>query len=116
MAESKALALREKPASKAVMAFKDSKLFRQRTIDTSRLKRVQLKRLSGDFNLRGNIHKGVIGPDLGKKIGKNAGRTNHIISYRSARGNGTNYFMPQKLYKNNRKIVKPIRMLSVYSN
>lgn len=116
LTESKALALREKPASKVVVAFKDSKLFRKRTIDTSRLKRVQLKRLSRDFNLRGNIRKGVIGPDLGKKIGRSAGRTNHIISYRSAKGNGNNYFIPKKLYKNHPKIVKPVRILPVYNN
>ena len=116
MAESRALALSEKPASKAVVAFKDSKLFRKRMINTSRLKKVQLKRFSRDFDLRGNIRKGVIGPDLGRKIGKNAGRTNHVISYRSAKGKGTNYFIPQRLYKTHTKIVKPVRILPAYNN
>lgn len=112
VSESRVLALREKPASKAVVALKDSKLFRKRMIDTSRLKRVQLKRFSGDFNLRGNIHKGIIGPDLGRKIGRSAGRSNHVISYSSVKGKGTNYFIPQRLYKNYPKIVKPVRIVS----
>lgn len=112
LAESKALALSEKPASKAVIAFKDTKLFHKRTLNTNRLKRTQLKRFSGDFDLRGNIHKGIIGADLGRKIGGNAGSTNHVVSYRSATGEGTNYFIPQRLYKEHPKIVKPVRIIS----
>lgn len=113
LSESRALAMREKPAAKAVVAFKDSKLFRKRVIDSSRLKRAQLKRFSGDFNFRDNIRKGIIGPDLDRKIGRTAGRTNHVISYRSAKGKGTNYFIPQKLYKNHSGIVKPVRVIPV---
>lgn len=116
LAESRALALREKSASKAVVAFKDSKLFSKRVIDTSRLKRMQLKRISGDFDLRGNIRKGIIGTNLGRKIGRKAGRTNHVISYRSAKGNGTNYFIPQRLYKKHPNIIKPVRILPAYNN
>jgi len=116
LAESRALALSEKPASKAVVAFKDSKLFRQRTLNTSRLKRTQLKRFSRDYDLRGNIRKGIIGPDLGKKIGRSAGKTNQVISYRSAKGKGSNYFIPQRLYKNHPNIVKPVRILPAHNN
>jgi len=109
LAESRALALSEKPASKAVVAFKDSKLFRQRTLNTNRLKRTQLKRFSRDYDLRGNIRKGIIGPKLGRRIGKEAGKMDKVVAYKSAKGKGTNYFIPRKVYQRHPDILKTVR-------
>jgi hypothetical protein len=97
--ESKALALKEKPTSDAVVVLKDTKILQHHKINTSSLTKDKLKRLSGDLDLRGNIHKGIIGPDLGKKIGKNAAKNGHVVVYPSVKGKGSNYFIPQKVYQ-----------------
>lgn len=107
LSESKKLALKEKPSAKAVVRFKDTKLLRSNTVYTKRFTTQKLKKFSGDKDLRGNIHHGVIGGDLAKKMGRSAAKQGKVISYPSAKGKGLNTFIPQKVYAKNPDIIKP---------
>lgn len=109
--KSKSLALREKPSSDAIVVLKDTRALHLRKINPNKMTKEQLKRLCGDFNLRGSMHNGVIGPKLGKKIGKAAANKGKVIVYQSAKGKGYNYFIPKKVYTNNPWIIKPLKIL-----
>jgi len=110
LSKSKAMALREKPKADAVIKFNESKLLGKSTVNTKSLSKGELKRFSHYKDLRGNIHKGVPGGDLAHKMGNQAGRTNKTIAYPSAKGNGTNVFIPKKVYSEHPQIVKPDSM------
>jgi len=108
LSESKKLALKEKPNANAIIRVRDTKLLRKKSVKTGRFTPQQLKKFSGDTNLRGNIRHGTPGGDLSKKMGKAAGRRGRVIVYPSARGKGENVFVPQKVYRKHRRIVKPV--------
>ncbi len=109
--ESKSLALKEKPASDSVVVLKDTKRLWKYAIDTSRLTKDKLKRLSGDLDLRGNIRRGIIGPKLGRQVGKAASKTGNIVVYKSARGEGKNIFIPKRVYQKHPQILKPVKVV-----
>lgn len=109
LANTEKLALKEKPGAKAVVVFKDTPAFRKRIIDTRRISMPQIKRMSGDFDLKGNIHKRTIGPDLGRKIGKAAGKMDRVIAYKPAKGKGINYVIPRKTFQKHPDILKPVK-------
>jgi hypothetical protein len=113
LAESKKLALRERPTADAIVKFKDTQLLRRNIISTRKLSSQQLKKISGDRDLRGNIHHHVISGDLAKKMGKASGRRAKVIAYPSARGKGENIFIPQKVYNEHPGIVKPVRVETI---
>jgi hypothetical protein len=107
LAESKKLALKEKPSAGAVIRFKDTKFLHRNSINIKDLTRKELKLFSGDRDLRGNIHKGIIRGDLAKKTGKAAGRYGMVVTYPSAKGKGLNTFIPKKVYEAHPRIVPP---------
>lgn len=103
--KSMATAIKEKSKAESVVSLSNSKMLQKVKIDSRRLSNSQLKRMTGDRDLRGNIHKGVIGPDLGKKLGRYASRKGKVIEYRSVRDRNTNIFIPKKVYQEHPSIV-----------
>lgn len=113
LAESKKLALKEKPSAEVVVKIKDSKMLRKNSLNIAHLNKNELKLFSRDKDLRGNIKKGLIGGDLAKKTGKSAGRYGLVVQYPSAKGKGMNTFIPGKVYEKHPKIVKPVGVIPV---
>lgn len=106
--KSKFTALKEKPKAGAVLKFKQSKTLKNNSINLTHPTNIRLKSLSRDRDLRGNVHNGIIGPNLGSKIGKYAGRKDKSIIYKSAKDpKGTNVFIPWNVYQKHPKIVTP---------
>lgn len=107
LSESKNTALKEKPRADAVLKFKESKNLKNNNINLAHPTNNKLKALSGDNDLRGNIRKGIIGPDLGKKIGRKAAQNDKSIIYKSAKNpKGTNYYIPSEVYKRHPNIIR----------
>jgi hypothetical protein len=109
MSDTKKLALAERPAAKAMVK---TDMRPGKTTNISHWSKDKLKAFSHDKDLRGNIHRGIPGGDLGKKIGREAGKKGTAIRYPSLRGNGTNTFVPKKLYETHPRIVTPRGMSS----
>ena len=110
-ASSRRTALREKPGADAVAVFKDTRSLKRSTLPVNRMSKGEIKKFSGDRDLRGNIRRGVIGPKLGRRIGSRAGTQGKNIAYTSARDKkGTNIFIPSRVYKKNPRLIKPVRI------
>jgi hypothetical protein len=113
-ASSKSLALKEKPKAETVVVLRGARSLQKYSLDTRKLSKEQLKRMTGDLDLRGNLRRGTIGPDLGRKIGTKTGKSGNVIIYRSARSkHGFNVFIPKEVYKKHPTIVQPKRMITV---
>jgi len=108
-----ATALKEKPEADAVVVFEEKKAMKAREFNVNRVSTKEIKKISGDKDLRGNIRNGVIGPDLGRKIGRWAERNGKIVIYKSAKDpKSTNVFIPLTVYKKNRgKLLKPMKVI-----
>ncbi|MBE0427246.1 MAG: hypothetical protein IBX72_11465 [Nitrospirae bacterium] len=107
LSRSKATAIREKPKAEALVVFRDTKKLKNNAISVKDMRKSRIKAISGDKDLRGNIRYGIIGPNLGKKIGKNAAHKGKSVFYKSARDpRGTNVFIPAKVYQRDPKIVR----------
>lgn len=100
-------ALKEKPNSDSVIALKESRMLNKNKIDTTKLSNEQIKLISRDSDLRGNIHKGVIGPKLGNKLGQYASKKGKVVEYKSAKDANNNIFVPKNVYQKHPKIIKP---------
>lgn len=105
----KKITFKERPRAETVMRFKDSKFLQRNTLNVRRMSKSNLKEFSHDKDLRGNIHRGVLGGDLAKKMGRQAGKQGKIIAYPSAKGNGTNIFIPKKVYESHPRILRPVK-------
>lgn len=114
LSSSKRTALKEKPEAETLVVFRGTRSLQKYAIDTRKLSKERLKRMTGDLDLRGNLRQGTIGPDLGRKIGTKTGKSGNVIIYRSARSkHGFNVFIPKEVYKKHPKIVQPERMITV---
>ena len=112
LAKTKTTALKEKPSAAAINVFKYPKALEKKAIDTTRLSNAGLKNISGDRDLRGNIHNGIIGPKLGHEIGKGASDQNKAVIYRSAKDPGhKNIFIPKSFYASNPGVIKSERLI-----
>jgi hypothetical protein len=112
LSKSKKTALKEKPDADAVVVVKNTRSLKKNNINLNDASKKKIKAISGDNDLRGNIHNGIIGPDLGRKIGRKAGKSGKIVTYKSAKdSSGTNIFIPSELYKRNPRIVKPVKVI-----
>jgi len=109
LSDTKKLALAEKPNARALIRA-DA---RPKTMNISHWSPNKLKTFSHDRDLRGNIHHGIPGGDLSRKIGREAGKKDMAIRYPSAKGQGTNTFIPKKLYETRPRAVTPRRMTSL---
>ena len=73
----------------------------RRVIDTRKMSKGQLKRYSGVKDLRGTMKRGVIGPKLGRALGKRAGKDGSGLLYRPKAGKGmhANLVVPARTYR-----------------
>ena len=106
-------AIKEKPKANSIMLFKKSKMFKRRILDTTRMSSGRLKKISRLGKMRGTIKKGVLGPKIGKRIGRYADRNNLIIKYKSARyKKDYNFGISSKLYRQHPKIIRYVRTVN----
>lgn len=102
-------AIKEKPRADALLRFRKSRLFNERTLDTTGMSTKKLRSISGMKDMRGTVKKGVIGPKLGHKVGNYARKNQLVVKYRSARYKpGKDYAVSPSLYKQHRRIVRPV--------
>jgi hypothetical protein len=107
-------ALKERPHAGALMSFRKSRMFNKRTLDTTHMSTNKLRSVSRFRDMRGTVKKGVLGPKIGHRIGRYANKNGLIVKYNSARyKRGTNYAIPQKIFKMHPRIVRPVRSWNV---
>lgn len=112
MGATRKTALLEKPRADTLMGFKETALLRRNTLDLRKMSLNDIKFFSGDKNLRGNIKNRIIGPNLGRKIGRSAEIQKKAVIYRSAKDHSrTNLFLPFSLYKEHPKIIRLERLI-----
>lgn len=102
-------ALAEKGAGSAVVRFRGSRALEARTLDLSRPSPKQLKAQLGEVNLRGTVKKGVIGPKLGRQLGREAGFRGQAIQFRSAQTGGRNLVIPKRVLEEHPNLPGPAR-------
>ena len=105
-------ALAEKGKKSAVIRMKPSRYLKRNTLDLRRPTQKKLRSLLGrKINLRGRLKRWIIGPKLGRRIGRIAGRKGKAIQYRSVKTDGTNLMIPRRLIRQRPKIVRPYRIV-----
>ncbi len=106
-------AVAEKGKRSSVVRYREGRYLKKNTWDLRRPDTKRFQSLLGKkVDLRGAFKKGVIGPKLGRRLGRIAGREGKVIQYRSARTGGSNFFIPKRLFKEKPNIVqtdKPVR-------
>jgi hypothetical protein len=90
-------ALAEKGKKRALIRMKTSKFLNKNTWDLRRPRPQLLRRYVGKTDLRGKIKRGVIGPKLGRQIGRTASAKGKAIKYRSVKNGGSNIAVPGTL-------------------
>ncbi len=104
----------EKPSAKAIVSFKTNKTFKRNTLELKKLNRTQIKRISGDKDLRGDFKRGVPGYRIGKNIGKYSDRSGKIIAYPSVKNPQVkNYAIPKSFVKKHPRSIKPTRIYNM---
>jgi len=108
----KKTALREARKVGAVIKFKGTKYLRRNTIDLSKPTPSRLRRLTGSRDLRGSVKRGIIGPKLGRRLGRVTGKKGKAIRFRSVKvPKESNIFIPRKVYKAHPRIIRPYKVL-----
>ncbi|HED00474.1 MAG TPA: RES domain-containing protein [Proteobacteria bacterium] len=104
-------ALSEKGRNSAVIRMRGSAYVKKRAIDLRKPTRGRLRSLLGKkIDLRGATRKNVIGPKIGRKLGRIAGKKGTAIQYRSVRNGGTNVFVPKSLFTRKPGVIRPTKM------
>lgn len=107
-------ALKERPNADALMRFRKSRLFNERTLDTTHMSNNRLRAISGMKDMRGTVKNGVLGPKIGNRIGRFADSNKLIVKYNSARYKpGKDYALSPSLYKQHSRIVRAVSPLNV---
>ena len=107
LSNSKNTALKEKPHADALVVFRDTSALRKKAINVNHLQKNRIKAITGDRDLRGNIRKGIYGPEIGRKIGQYAARKDKVIIYKSAKDpRGTNIVIPSQVYQRHPNIIR----------
>lgn len=95
-------ALKEKKGADAVIRLKTTKNFESRITNITRPNSKRIRALTNVKDMRGSVNKGIIGPKLGHKLGRQANRTGRVLRYLSAKDpGGVNYFIPRSVMKRN---------------
>jgi len=106
-------AMRERKAADALLQVKVRKGLKQNSLNMTRPTPKKLRSLIRVPDMRGATKKGIIGPKLGHKLGRYAGKTSRPIRYRSAKNaEGVNYFIPRKLSKKHPRVIQGVQMKS----
>jgi hypothetical protein len=104
-------ALREKRGTSTVVRAEPTKRFKRNTLNLTRPSQRKIRSYVKVKDLRGSVKRNVIGPKLGRKIGRYASKKGKVIRYRSAKApTGMNYFVPKGTYTRNKNIIKNIRV------
>ena len=107
-----ATAMAEARGARGIVRFRTGKGFQKRTLDVSRPNPGRLHRMFPGKDLRGSVKKGVVGPKLGKSIGRYASRKGKVVRYRSARVPGAyNYYVPKKVYEAHPRMLRHPQVL-----
>lgn len=93
-------ALAEKGSRSSLIRMKTSKYLDKNSWDLRNPSTVKLKKYVGDMDLRGKFKNRIIGPKLGRKLGKIASQKGKAIKYRSVKTGGTNIAVPESMLKN----------------
>lgn len=105
-------AFKEKPLSNALVVSRESKMLKGNVINTKRMSTTEIKKFSGDKDLRGKIHNGIIGPKLGHEIGSKAGTQGKAVAYQSAKDlRGSNLYIPGSVYNKYPRIIQPEKVI-----
>ncbi len=105
-------ALAEKGKKSAVIRMKPSRYLKRHILDLRRPTKKKLRSLLGrKIKLRGRLKRWIIGPKLGRRLGRIAGRKGRVIQYRSVKTGGTNLMIPRRLIKKMPKIIRPKRII-----
>ena len=114
LADKKKTAISEVPKAQEVIRFKESKYLKKNTIDMRKPTPAKIRKVVPEKDLRGDVKKGVIGPKLGKKLGRAAGKKGKVIRYRSAKDpNGSNVVIPAKVHGRHPRIIKADRVYKI---
>ncbi|MFH1963796.1 MAG: hypothetical protein ABIJ30_13165 [bacterium] len=111
LASSRKTALAEKPVADAVIRFNRSKYLSKSSLDLYRPSTQRLKGLCPNTSLQGKVKRGIIGPQLGRKLGRMASRRDKAIIYRSVKqpNGGKAIFIPRHVYCRHPRIVRPVK-------
>ena len=108
----KSTAIAEKGKKSAVIRMKADPGVKRGFLDLRNPTTLKIRRLVGKkYDLRGAVKKRIIGPKLGKSLGRKASGKDQIIQYRSKRTGGTNLFVPKKLIRRNQPMFKPEKIV-----
>lgn len=108
LAKSKRLAMQERPNADAVLAVKGSNYLQSHTVNINKLRKSEIKTISNDHDLRGDLRKKIVGPKIGHKLGRTAGNKGFAVRYRSVTGSGNNIFVPEALHRTHPRIIRPV--------
>ena len=112
VAESPQTALKEAPRANTVIKFQESQYLKRNTLNLRQPNKSNINKIIEHRDFRGDIKKGVIGGNLGEKIGTAAGQKGKVIRYQSKKNpKGTNIFIPKKTYQNLPEIVRPRNLM-----
>ena len=106
-----ATALAEKGKTRAVLRFKGSRYLKKNTVDLRKPIASKIRSRLGKISLRGKIKKSIIGPKLGRRLGRWAARKGKAIEYRSVKTRGSNLVIPKPVLKKHHRIVTPKKMV-----
>lgn len=90
-------ALAEKGPGSTVVRMKPSKSITKNSWDLRNPTAKRIRKLVGNADLRGTMKRGMIGPKLGRKIGKLANKKQKSIFYQSAKNGKTNVAVPASM-------------------
>lgn len=104
--------LAEKGKKSAVIRMKPSRYLKKNILDLRNPTKKKLRSLLGrKINLQGRLKKWFIGPKLGRRLGRIAGKKGKVIQYRSVKTGETNLMIPKKLIKKRPQIVRPEKIV-----
>jgi hypothetical protein len=104
-------ALLEKGKKSSVVRFKESSSLKKSIWDFRKPKPEKIRSKIGNLNFKGKIRKGIIGPKVGRQLGRAASQKGKVIQYKSSKNGWTNIFVPKKLLQDHQRIVKPEKII-----
>lgn len=113
--ESRSAVFREVPSYKAVVGVKPSSQIDRKIVwDLRDPKASTLHSILPSESLRGDIKRSVIGPSLGGKLGRVAGKEGKVVAYRSGQNpKADSWFVPKEVLEKHPKFFQPVSVSGV---
>lgn len=106
-------AMMERKGANSLLRVRLRKGMNRSSLNLTRPTPKKIRSLVGTRDLSGATKKGIIGPKLGQRLGRYAGKTGRSIRYRSAKDSkGLNLFVPRRLCKDDPSVIRGIQMKS----